>query len=130
MANWGGDRNCYQQWIENDWWELEGLRYDAIAIALGILPKLANLPGEPPSYAFVVDVTTAEGFLLVMEEAKQDRQFDVTEQTEWIKIADRRFRLRYVYAPEFIEWAARRGYPVPDSVLCGVRERHAQTKAN
>src|SRR5215813_5477655 len=127
MAESGDENTCYNQWIECDWWELEGLCNDAIGIAVGILPRLASLPGEPPLYALVVDSAIAAGFLGVVEEAKNNRDFDVSEQTEPINIAG---RLRYVYAAEFVEWAARRGYPIPDFVLAGVRDRHAQTKRN
>src|SRR5262249_11402611 len=91
----GDENTCYNQWIECDWWELEGLCNDAIGIAVGILPRLASLPGEPPLYAFVVDSAVAAGFLGVVEEAKNNRDFDVSEQTEPINIAG---RLRYVYA--------------------------------
>lgn len=107
----------YKQWIEREWWELSGIQHEAIGLVLGAEPVKANLPGEPDSYGVVVSDDAVAAFMGVVEASKDNREWKVPEDTHDLNIG----RVLYVRALDFIEWAAARGYPVPEALLAGVR---------
>ncbi len=144
------DSPLYRQWIEAEWWALDGGLNDAIGIALDQKPIVVSLPGEPRQYGFNVDQQAAQRVLEHIDAAKKcakrnpsvvdaalvsrfDKMTDeellapieveVPDDCAWDVPEQGLGGMVMVRSREFVDWADCMRYSVPPVVVEGVRAK-------